>query len=100
MEEKKTVIYLSGPITGVPNYWEPFEKADDELTSEGYIVLNPARLPAGMTKEQYMIINIGNINAADAVVFLPGWQNSQGAKLERIYCEYVGKEVFEWPGKL
>lgn len=95
MEGKKKVIYLSGPITGVPNYWEQFDAADDYLTSQGYIVLSPSRLPAGLNNQEYMIIDLGCINIADTVLFLPGWQNSKGAQLERHYCEYIGKPMLD-----
>lgn len=91
MEEK--VIYIAGPITGVPQYWEAFEKAEEELTADGYIVLTPSRMPQGMTPAQYMKICFAMIDAADAVYFLPGWQNSKGAQLELNYCQYTGKEV-------
>ena len=91
----KMVVYLSGPITGVEGYREAFDKAESELKATGYIVLNPAKLPEGMTKEQYMQINLAQIDAADVVWFLHGWQNSEGAKLEHSYCEYIGKAVIE-----
>ena len=91
----KTVFYLSGPITGVERYWEAFEAAEDALVTQGHIVLNPAKLPDGMTKQQYMLINIAQITAADVVYFLPGWQASAGARLEHAYCEYIGKAVVE-----
>lgn len=87
------VIYLAGPITGVPDYRENFQRVEDKLTAEGYIVLNPAKLPAGLTNEQYMQIDLAMLSAADAVHFLPGWDNSKGATLERAYCEYIGKVV-------
>lgn len=93
MGERQAVIYLSGPITGVPNYWKAFEKAEANLRSLGYIVLSPAKLPQGMTNEQYAKIDTAMINAADAVYFLPGWENSRGATIERAYCEYIGKAV-------
>ena len=91
--KRKKVVYLAGPITGVPNYWEPFEKADDRLTRHDVAVLNPARLPQGMTNEQYVRICFGMIDSADLVLFLPGWLESKGATLERLYCEYVDKPV-------
>jgi len=92
---KKSVFYISGPITGVERYWEPFMAAEEALVAAGHIVLNPAKLPEGMTKQQYMLINIAQITAADAVWFLPGWQSSAGARLERAYCDYIGKAVLE-----
>ena len=90
---KKLVAYIAGPITGVENYWEAFEKAEDEIRALGFIPISPSRLPEGMTNEQYMRINFASIDAADVVFFLPGWENSAGARLERAYCEYIGKAV-------
>ena len=37
-------LYLSGPITGVPNYLDIFNKAAASLVAEGYRVINPANL--------------------------------------------------------
>ena len=90
MDQKK-VIYISGPITGVPNYWEAFEQAEDALIALGYAVLSPAKLPQGMTDEQYMRIDMAMLDSADGVFFLPGWTKSKGSMLEWTYCQYTGK---------
>lgn len=87
------IVYLSGPITGVPNYWEAFEKAEDYLTSLGWIVLSPAKHPKGLTNGQYMRIDFAMIDVADVVLFLPGYQDSRGACLERDYCIYTQKKI-------
>ena len=88
---KKKVIYIAGPITGVENYWKPFEEAEDALTGMGFIVLTPTRLPWNLDNEKAMKICLAMIDQADAVYFLPGWNSSVGANLEMCYCKYIGK---------
>ena len=85
----KKVIYIAGPITGVANYWEAFEAAEDELSAKGYTPLSPSRLPQDLSNETAMLICMAMINAADAVLFLPGWARSVGAQLELAYCKYT-----------
>ena len=92
--ESRKVIYIAGPITGVERYWEAFEKAEDELLGLGFIPLSPSRLPIGLRNDQYARINLASIDAADAVYFLPGWDESKGANLEMRYCLYTGKPTF------
>ena len=93
MEQKK-IIYIAGPITGVERYWEAFEAAEDELIALGFIPISPSRLPQGLTTEQYARVNFATIDVADAVLFLPGWEDSHGARLEQQYCRYIQKPMF------
>lgn len=94
---QKKVIYIAGPMTGVPRYYEAFEAMEDELGGMGYIPLSPSRLPEGMSNDQGMQICFAMINAADAVIFLDGWENSKGARLERDYCFCINKPAFTDP---
>lgn len=87
----KKTVYIAGPITGVPNYWEAFERADEMVTSMGYTALTPSRLPHEISNAQAMRICLSMIDSTDAVLFLPGWDNSEGAQLEYLYCKYVRK---------
>lgn len=88
---RRKAVFISGPITGVERYWEPFEDAMDEISAAGYIPLSPTWQPLGLTNEQYMRTCLAMIDAADAVLFLPGWRRSKGSTLEHDYCEYIGK---------
>lgn len=90
---RKKVIYIAGPITGVKNYWEAFEQAEEDLQGLGYVPLSPTHLPEGMTNWQYARICFAMIDSADAVLFLPGHDKSEGATLEERYCGYTDKPV-------
>jgi hypothetical protein len=89
--ENKKVVYIAGRITGVDEYWKPFEAAEDDLTAKGFIVLTPTRLPYNISNDKAMKICLAMIDQADAVYFLPGWNMSIGANLEMAYCKYTGK---------
>jgi len=93
-------IYLSGKITGDPNYRKKFEKAASFFSDAGYVVMNPAVLPEGMTPQEYMSINIPMLFAADAVAFLPDWTKSRGAQIEHELSQYAGKKVYQISGEL
>lgn len=85
--------YISGPITHNPGYRQEFEYAKQQLEAEGYIVLNPATLPGGMTNLDYMRITLPMLLSADVVFFLPGWTASEGANIERMLSMYCGIEI-------
>ena len=69
-------IYIAGKITGYPQYKEKFQRAEETLKGWGYVVLNPAVLPAGLTQEEYMHICYAMIDVAETVFFLNNWQIS------------------------
>lgn len=89
-------VYIAGKITGDPGYRDKFAAAEIQLGWQGNTVLNPAELPEGMTPADYMRICLAMIDVADLVVFLPDAKDSAGARLEKAYCEYVGKEMENW----
>lgn len=84
-------IYIAGKITGDPKYRDRFREEAEKLEGMGHIVLNPAELPEGMSKTEYMRICLAMIDCADTVFLLRGWQGSPGARLEQAYCSYIGK---------
>lgn len=88
-------VYVAGKMTGDPNFKEKFANAEKQLTALGYVVLNPAKNADGMTRAEYMRIDLNLIDMAEAVYFLADWKDSEGAKLERHYCEYIGKTMVE-----
>lgn len=63
MQEKRT-LYLAGKITGDPYYFTKFYNAQKKLEEGGFIVVNPALLPAeGFTWEAYMRMSGANLEA-------------------------------------
>ena len=89
----KMKFYLAGRITGNARYVEEFAEAAAFYKAQGIIVLNPAVLPEGMEYADYSRICMAMIDSADAVVILPDWQLSLGAKLEKDYATYCRKAV-------
>lgn len=96
----KETVYLAGKITGDPYYRSKFHEAACELAAAGFIVVNPAKLPAeGFTWEAYMRMSSAMLDECAAGCFLPDWTESRGATEEFSKAAAAGKRVFmfdEW----
>jgi hypothetical protein len=88
------VVYISGKITGDFNYKEKFDKAEQRLKDLGHIPLNPTNTIKGLTFEQYMTIDLAMVEAADAILMLPDWYESKGAKKELKHAKGLDKIIF------
>lgn len=89
----KTKIYIAGKITGDPNYKEKFANMESKLLKmPGTVVINPAKLPQGLTPADYARICFAMIGSSNLVIFMSDYKESQGALLEMQYCKYIGKK--------
>lgn len=88
-------IYIAGKITGDPYYNVKFARAAADITDAGHTPINPALQPEGMSNADYMRISFAQLDSADAVAFLPDWEDSKGARIEHLLVEYTGKPTYD-----
>lgn len=83
MTIKPKTIYLSGAISGNPDYRKEFAFAEKELVKRGFAVVNPALRDGCDTWEEYMRADIADlVTKCDAVAIVNNILNSRGALLE------------------
>ena len=81
-------IYISGPITGMPNNnREAFEDAARRIAALGFEYVNPLELcahldPAVATHDDYMAVCLPALRTCDKIVVLAGWEDSRGCAEE------------------
>lgn len=90
-----SMIYISGPITGDKAYRQKFRAAAEQLKARGYNVVNPAELDdvlpvESMTWSQILDHCLDLLGRCDAVVVLPGWEESRWCNREVGYAQGVG----------
>ena len=88
--------YISGPMTGLPDYNFPaFSAAASILREQGHEVINPAEINAdgGKSWEEYLKADIKALCDCDVIALLPGWEKSKGAHLELHIAHRVGMKV-------
>lgn len=98
MERIVKKIYLSGPMTGLPQLNQPaFDAEAARLRSLGYEVINPAEINVGVDApwHECMRRDIKALLDCDAIALLDGWHDSLGAHLELHIAHRVGLRVME-----
>ncbi len=89
--------FISGPITKrLKTYQYAFADAQMVLEFLGYKVLNPAWLPKGLKDKDYETVNDAMLSVADAIVLLPGWEKSPGARREARLAEELRKQIMTY----
>lgn len=113
-------LYVAGPMTGLPQFNVPlFNEVAAKLRDDGYTVINPAELDSPEMQKQALASPDGNLanlekltnetwgdvlardvkviaDSADAIVCLPGWYKSRGARLEVFVGLLTGKTFWGW----
>ena len=102
-----TKIYLSGPMTGYPDYNKAaFADAAFQLRELGFDVVNPHQLPEPVLLpgdeeynwRQYLARDAERIisdTSIEGVVVLPGWEKSRGSTLECCIAQSIGLKVYK-----
>lgn len=107
-------VYLAGPMRGLPEFNFPaFFAAEEYLTAGGFDVVNPARddvkngfqwegaagsqeeLDAiGFDFKATILRDLELVASCDAVLLLPGWEDSAGAAVEVALAKALGLKLF------
>jgi len=112
--------YIAGPMRNKPEFNFPaFFEAEARLAAAGWVPFNPARLDVqagepyqNLTLEQQqahagapsntrryakrdlsILVDLLKAEDADALVLLPGWEESKGAQAEHAVAQWVGLRV-------
>jgi hypothetical protein len=101
-------VYLAGPMRNRPLFNFPaFDEAAYRLRSLGHDVVNPADLdraegfdPATSVPDDAFLRralsrDLVAITSCDAIALLPGWQDSEGARLELSLAKMLGLAVLD-----
>lgn len=89
-------VYIAGKITGDSDYKKKFEFYEKALAEAGHSVMNPARISNydGFSWDDYMAVSAAMQGVCDAIVLLPGWMESRGARIEANAAHKLGQQIY------
>lgn len=104
---REHTIYISGPMRGITGFNFPaFEEAARRFRFAGWIVRNPSTrgygsgdflTGTGVTKEEvqeWLRADVKDVAECGAIALLPGWEESEGSRLEAAVALACGLRFF------
>lgn len=98
---KMDTVYIAGPMTGIVEHNFPafFAMEEKIMQAVGCNVQNPARNFQGrvdLPRAEYFREDFRMLLDSTAVVFLPGWQRSAGARAEHAAAVQLGLSRYDY----
>ncbi len=90
--------YIAGPLTGIEDLNFPlFQRVAAALRAKGIDAVNPAEINPDPSAgwQACMKADLAQLVTCDAVVMLPRWQFSRGARLESHVASQLGLQVLD-----
>lgn len=93
------LVMISQPMSGKTSkqILRERKKLVDELTSKGHEVLDTVleNIDPNVSPIYYLGEAIKRMAKADGVIFMPGWQEARGCRIEHAVAEEYGKFIKE-----
>lgn len=83
-------IYIAGPITGVPDYADRFNKYRKlvrEVAPYSEIICPHDFVPSDADWHDAIDMCINVLCQCDMIIMMPGWESSQGATVEHDFAK-------------
>lgn len=102
-------LYLAGPMRGYPRYnFDAFVAACRDLRGRGFTVISPHEMDLELgfdpedeftqaDLEKAIPRDVEGILKSEAVVLLPGWEDSKGAQTELSIALWAGRKAMLYP---
>lgn len=92
-------VYIAGPMTGYIEWNHPaFDAAAEAWRAKGHVVLSPAENFGGdpsLRGADYGRADLHLLLQVDALALLPGWEQSEHAKIEVLNAQWLGLMFFD-----
>ena len=97
-EKKKLKVYISGPMTGLPNMnRKTFAEAEEWCRQQGMSPFNPGWLlfeeDTAFKYDEMLQIDIAALSLCDMILLLPGYDKSNGARVELELATRLGLQI-------